>query len=392
MVSRLFFYSSISSYHNKMFSSILSLGVLALSILPALAVPQWQHGPPTWAAHNHSGGPPTCTEANIRIRQNFDSMAPGPRKAYTDAVLCLMDQPSQLDPVTYPAATNRFFDYAVIHVSHTKVVHLNGYFLTWHRYFLHLYEEDLRSMCGYQGSFPYWNWVATSSNLAASAVFDGSEYSMSGNGIYNNTGPVILSPKFQLPHGTGGGCVIEGPFANLMTTMLNIPITVITEDQPLPATAFDYNPHCLTRDLNQPIALNYTTPALLELALAAPDIGNFSIQVNGVLGAEQLGLHSGAHFQLGAPASSLFVSPMDPIWYPLHAMLDHLYTSWQLRHPAIANTLTGTMTALDLPPSDVVTLESLEPDWGYLHEDPIQVKELISTTAGPFCYRYDVAL
>jgi hypothetical protein len=49
------------------------------------------------------------------------------RKAYTDAVLCLMDQPSQLDPVLYPAAINRYLDYAVIHVNRTSQVHIGEF-------------------------------------------------------------------------------------------------------------------------------------------------------------------------------------------------------------------------------------------------------------------------
>ena len=215
---------------------------------------------------------------------------------------------------------------------------------------------------------------------------------MSGNGIYNNTGPIVLGANFSLPHGTGGGCVTDGPFANLTTTMLVIPITVILDDEPLPSTAFDYNPSCLTRDLNQQVASTYTTPELLQAALAAPDIGNFSIQINGVLGGQQLGLHSGAHFQVGAPGSSLLVSPQDPIWYPLHTMLDNVYTSWQIRNPKMANTLNGTMTAVNLPPSAEVNLSSIEPDWGYLQEEQIQIKDLISTTSGPFCYKYDKVL
>jgi tyrosinase len=56
-------------------------------------------------------------------------MADWERKAYTDAVLCLMDQPSGLDQTLYPAATNRFFDYAVIHVNRTSQVHIDGYAL-----------------------------------------------------------------------------------------------------------------------------------------------------------------------------------------------------------------------------------------------------------------------
>lgn len=319
-------------------------------------------------------------------------MAPEARKAYTGAVQCLMDQPSQLNQTLYPAAINRFFDYAVIHVNHTKVVHLDGYFLTWHRYFLWLYEEDLRNLCGYTGSFPYWNWPATANNLTGSAVFDGSEYSMSGDGAYNDTGPVVLSPDFQLPHGSGGGCVKSGPFVNLTTTMANIPITVILEDEPLPPTAFDYAPSCLTRDLNTYVAQTYTNYDELALAVEAPSAANFSIQMNGILGGASLGLHSGAHFTMGAPASSLFVSPQDPIWYVLHAMLDNVYTSWQIKNPAAALEVYGTMTANNVPPSDNVTLSSIEPDWGYLQMEPIPISELTNTTAGPFCYRYDVVL
>ena len=83
---------------------------------------------------------------------------------------------------------------------------------------------------------------------------------------------------------------------------------------------------------------------------------------------------------------------MDPIWWPLHTFLDNIYTSWQIRHPDIANVTYGTETAVNLPPSANVTLNTIEPDWGYFQMDPIAAGELISTTSGPFCYRYDVAL
>ena len=42
-----------------------------------------------------------------------------------------------------------------------------------------------------------------------------------------------------------------------------------------------------------------------------------------------------------------------------------------------------------MPPSPNVTLASIEPDWGYFDLSSIMVGELMSTTAGPFCYQYD---
>ena len=143
-----------------------------------------------------------CDDSTIKVRKDFQSVAAQDRKAYTDAVKCLMTKPSQLDQILYPAATNRFIDYAVIHVNRTREVHLSGFFLTWHQYFLWLYEEDLEHQCGYTGSFPYWNSPATADNLYGSIVFDGSEYSMSGDGQYTGQDPIKLSDTLSIPHGS----------------------------------------------------------------------------------------------------------------------------------------------------------------------------------------------
>lgn len=50
------------------------------------------------------------------------------------------------------------------------------------------------------------------------------------------------------------------------------------------------------------------------------------------------------------------------------------------------------MTANNVPPSANVTLDSVEPGWGYFEGETLLVSDLISTTAGPFCYRYDQVL
>ena len=315
-------------------------------------------------------------------------MAPDERKAYTDAVQCLMKQPSRLNQDLYPGAINRFFDYSAIHINRTRVVHLNGHFLTWHRMFVWLYEQDLKNICGYKGAQPYWNWHSTASNLRGSAVFDGSEFSLSGDGIPNDTGPIVLSSTFSLPHGSGGGCIHDGPFAYMNYTMASIPISVVLKGEDLPPTAFDKNPSCITRDLNEFVARTQTNVSLWNTAVNAPDMSKFLELLNGVLGGGSLGLHSGAHFVVGAPVSNLFVSPQDPVWYPMHTMLDYTYWTWQKNNPESALEISGTETAVNLPPSANVTLESWSPDWGYLHPS-MKVKDLMSTTAGHFCYIYE---
>lgn len=375
----------------------LSLAALALSALPALieTAPAPAPIPAPWSPPFGNGFPgkyQPCTEERVKIRKDFDSMAPEERMAFTDAINCMMTKPSQLDQTVYPAATNRYMDYAVTHVNLTQQVHLSGFFLTWHRYYLHLFEQDLAAQCGYTGSFPYWNWPATADNLHGSAVFDGSEYSMSGDGDYVDNGPVVLSPSLQLPHGSGGGCVNSGPFAGLQTTMAPIGIDILIAGLPLPDTAFDLNVTCLTRDLNTYAAQRYCNYTALYQALETDDLNEFDHLINGIIGGGELGLHSGAHFIVGAPASSIFVSVQDPIWWALHAMLDNLYTSWQIRHPDLATAVYGTETANNAPPSPNVTLDTPESGWGYFDPNRYPVKDLTSTTSGPFCYKYDVAL
>ena len=365
-----------------MVRSLLSLATFA----SLLVTPLVSAAPTAGLAERHGW---YCSPEKVKVRVNFNNMPPWQRKEYTDAVKCLMGKPSQLDPVQYPAATSRYMDYAVIHVNRTQFVHLDAFFLTWHRYYLWLYEYDLEHSCGYCGPFPYWDFAETASDPHQFPIFDGSEYSMSGDGIYNNTGPIALGPTLVIPHGTGGGCVTTGPFANMIAPLKFIDPSQLLKGG-LPADAFSYNPICLMRDLNAYVSQTYTNEQQVVAASHANNASTLEFLLNGVIGSSSLGIHSGAHFSVGGQMDSIHVSAQDPVWYPLHTMIDRVYTSWQANNPAVANQLDGsTGTALNTPPSAVVTLDSVEPDWGYFQLNPIQVKDLISTTGGPFCYTYD---
>lgn len=104
-------------------------------------------------------------------------------------------------------------------------------FLSWHRYFVHTFETALRDECGYTGYQPvsiknrkgsgwdidrlqYWNWGKSAFDPANSPMFDGSAYSMSGNGIYepHNCTEALPTGLNCVPPGVGGGCVETGPF------------------------------------------------------------------------------------------------------------------------------------------------------------------------------------
>ncbi|KAK5090864.1 hypothetical protein LTS08_002226 [Lithohypha guttulata] len=336
---------------------------------------------PEWSQWQHS-----CNPHTQQTRVSFSSMAPEQRKAYTDAIECIHSQPSNLDKAQYPAAVNKYQDYSVVHTNRTGQVHLSGFFLTWHRYFIHLFEKDMRETCGYKGPLPYWDF---SENLQGSVVFDGSPYSLGSDGAPNGTAPIALGPQLVIPHGTGGGCMKSGPFSDWTATLGFIDPLFLISGAPLPKNTYDYNPNCLSRDINAYAAQTWTNYSEVVMTSHSPNAQALEFNVNGVIGGSALGVHSAAHFIVGGFMGSIHVSVQDPIWWALHTNLDRIYTSWQLNNPSVASELYGTMTAHNAPPSANVTLDSIEPDWGYFDRSAIPVKNLLNTTAGPFCYTYD---
>jgi tyrosinase len=60
----------------------------------------------------------------------------------------------------------------------------------------------------------YWNWGDYVEDLTHSAVFDGSQYSMSGDGAPLAHTPIALGfgSNATVGEGNGGGCLMSGPF------------------------------------------------------------------------------------------------------------------------------------------------------------------------------------
>lgn len=185
--------------------------------------------------------------------------------------------------------------------------------------------------------------------------------------------------------------MVTGPFAYHETLMKPIPVSHLTEGTPLPKDTYYQHRQCLTRDLNIKVAQRWTNSTGMEEALSSESMQEFDRALNGVVGEGILGLHSGAHLSLGVPASNIYVSVQDPVWWPLHTMLDLVYSSWQSRFPEIALQLWGTETSNDVPISAEVRLDSYMPDWGVLGPEygKLQVGDLMHIRGGPLCYRYD---
>jgi len=243
--------------------------------------------------------------------------------------------------------------------------------------------------------YRYWNWGLTESNTPASAVFDGSATSMSGNGAYiAGRGPLTLSlpgyPDIYLPSGSGGGCVTSGPFKNMTVNLgpVNLPLNGGGDQT---GTGLTYNPRCLVRDIGTLINEAYANcTAIINLILNNNDIYDFQTVMQGVPGSGNIGVHGGGHYTIaGNPGGDVFSSPGDPAFYLHHSMIDRVWWIWQnLDLPARKNAISGTGTFLNLPPSANTTLETVI-NLGHAGGTDIAMADLMSTTAGPFCYIYE---
>lgn len=201
----------------------------------------------------------------------------------------------------------KYDDFVGAHINQTNNIHYTGNFLAWHRYFVHTYENSLRTECNYTGSQPYWDWPLYSSAPQTSPIFNGDEFSMGGNGelIPDHPGITISPPplpgrdpggdSLYLPPGLGGGCVKTGPFSNMTVNLgpVQEPNTPAGPDNGL-----GYNPRCLKRDVGPDVAQEWTNSTAVISLLEEPDIESFEMNMEGVPGSGQFGVHAGGHFTI----------------------------------------------------------------------------------------------
>ncbi|KAJ6031582.1 tyrosinase central domain protein [Penicillium herquei] len=285
-------------------------------------------------------------------------MSPPERVAYSDAVTCLQNLPSQLDNTQYPGAKNRYADFVATHINYTFIIHLDAIFLPWHRGNVWLYESALRDECGYKGAQSYWDWPAY--------VKDGLE---------NST-------------------IFDGPFSNYTTTFPYFANDIILDNienngsGTIPSWSFDYTPNCFQRAMDDDSLRLNNNYSDIEQLLSQPTIEDFQNILSTPEGDAHYGPHGGGHVAMGGDGADLFTSPTDPVFFLHHAQVDRMWWTWQSRDLENRRyALSGTQTLENVPASPELTLED-QITWGPLGRN-YTTKSLMAANDGPFCYRYE---
>ena len=90
-----------------------------------------------------------CT--TVEVRKEWRNLASAEQFAYLDAEICLMNLPAQTG---LAAVTSRYSDLEALYQNLTAIIHDVGQFLPWHRYFVHVHHEILKTQCNYGGPVP----------------------------------------------------------------------------------------------------------------------------------------------------------------------------------------------------------------------------------------------
>ncbi|KAH8892164.1 putative tyrosinase [Thozetella sp. PMI_491] len=335
-----------------------------------------------------------CPSSAYKLTLSSSTLSNREKLAYTNAVKCLMNSPSQMAEGEAPGAKSRYDDFVAIHITQTPFIHLSGSFLSWHRNYIYAFERALRDECDYDGYLPYWNWGKSAKDPINSPYMDGSPYSQGGNGVWrphNCTRPGNINAPCISPvvEGRGGGCVETGPYVGYQANLSSVD-TWFDYPNVVAGPLLSYQPRCIQRDILPEYTAKWQTDDHL-LALYT----NSSLNTIGPWQAalqSGTGLHSVGHFSYGGnPGGDVYTSPNDPMFWLHHGMIDRSWWVWQNQDPITRSfQIAGTRTMNNSPPSEDATLEDII-DLGAVTPkcmSKLGIKHHVSSVAGPYCYIY----
>lgn len=100
--------------------------------------------------------------------------------------------------------------------------------------------------------------------------------------------------------------------------------------------ALEYNPRCLTRDINL-FWSNQTKVSDVEFLLSCPTVDCLEKRADGwefPADTPQPLIHAAGHFAIGGLQNDPFASPGDPAFYLHHGQFDRVWSIWQWQDAA----------------------------------------------------------
>lgn len=321
-----------------------------------------------------------CTYQSAVVRKEWSSMTKDQRRAFVEGVKCMLSKPSVVPDV--PAAQSFYADFAFLHINYARDAHFNGRFFHWHRHHVWLFEQGLHE-CGFPKNLgvPYMHWpLYAEHGFENSTIFDESDSSLGGNGWPDNR---LDGNSLRIPHGSGGGCIMRGPFHDLVNNFQpfydRYALTGLPSNWTEPIT------RCIDRDFNKWALQNNLNQDIYDSCLAQPDFASFQ---NGSDDPHSsFALHVAGHAAVGMTMNDLFGGTFDPSFWLHHSGVDRLWTSWQnIDRPNRENEFNGTDYIMNLG-GNLVNMST--PLFFSTIGAPMQMNDVKDPMSGPYCYRFE---
>ncbi|KAH6693729.1 hypothetical protein F5X68DRAFT_248146 [Plectosphaerella plurivora] len=311
-----------------------------------------------------------CTDPVVR--KEWRELTDAEKAEYIRAAVCLRELPKT--KYTWNSdVTTRLDDLVYTHLTLNEEIHFVANFLPWHRWYVHLHEDMLRTECGFKGVQPYWDWSidADKRDTPNSPLFDpvtgfGGDGKMTGSDVVG----------FQR-------CVVDGPFANTNLTLANG-----WPDMGIGSTPGN-RLHCFTREFNGgegndengvPIVGDMQAGAynskVMDVIYGFEEYAEMHSMLEGLPHAQ---IHSIIFGDMG-PATS----PNEPLFFLHHANVDRAWAKWQGRNTTRLADYTGFN---DASRQFSASLTDTMPVMALADVEPV-VKDYMDIQAGPLCYTY----
>src|SRR3569833_209427 len=145
------------------------------------------------------------------------------------------------------------------------------------------------------------------------------------------------------------------------------------------------NSRCLRRDMTNSLAQHAGQPENIEaLITGSPDLQTFQLFLEGV--------HGVGHFTIaGDPGGDFRNSPGDPAFWVHHGMIDRVWAIWQSQDIENRTMVEAGTSRNGASGFGNITMQSLDEtiDLGVVATKVYQIRDLVSTVDGPFCYTYE---
>lgn len=312
----------------------------------------------------------TC--ADPVVRKEWRELSGAEKAEYLRAAVCLRNLPKAKYEFV-DAVTTRMDDLVFTHFSLNTDIHFVANLLPWHRWYVQLHEDLLRTECGFTGAQPYWDWSIDGDAVDTpnSPVFD-AETGFGGNGVRTGS----TEPGFER-------CVVDGPFAHTNLTLAMGWPNMNDQGDRL---------HCFTREFNNASGRDENGEIIIgDMQAAAYNskvmntiygFDTYAAMSNMLEGLPHAQIHSIIFGDMG-PATS----PNEPLFFLHHANVDRAWAKWQGRNATRLADYTGFND-----PNRVISasLDDRMPVMRLADEEPI-VRDFMDTQAGPLCYTYSAS-